>query len=141
MAQRGAADPAASHAASLRIRAEGPVRPLHPIVRDEIFRIAAEALRNAFQHSQGTQIEVELRYYEHQFRLCVRDDGIGIDAKVLVEGGREGHYGLRGMRERADLVGGKLSVWSAVDAGTEVELTIAALRAYAKARVPERPVG
>jgi len=136
-----AADPAASHAASLRVRAEGPVRPLHPIVRDEIYRIAAEALRNAFQHSQGTQIEVELRYYEHQFRLCVRDDGIGIDAKVLDEGGREGHYGLRGMRERADLVGGKLSVWSAVDAGTEVELTIAASCAYAKARVPERPVG
>ncbi|MGO9931684.1 MAG: two-component regulator propeller domain-containing protein [Steroidobacteraceae bacterium] len=136
-----AADPAANHAASLRIRAEGPARPLHPIVRDEIYRIAAEALRNAFQHSQGTQIEVELRYYEHQFRLRVRDDGIGIDAKVFDAGGREGHYGLQGMRERADLVGGRLSVSSAVNSGTEVELTIAASRAYVKAKVPERPVG
>ncbi|HME39348.1 MAG TPA: two-component regulator propeller domain-containing protein [Steroidobacteraceae bacterium] len=136
-----ATDPAASHAASLRIRAEGPARPLHPIVRDEIYRIAAEALRNAFQHSQGTQIEVELRYDEHQFRLRVRDDGIGIDANVFDAGGREGHYGLQGMRERADLVGGKLSVSSAVNSGTKVELTIAASRAYVKAKVPERPVG
>ncbi len=131
-----AADPAASHAASLRIRAEGPARPLHPIVRDEIYRIAAEALRNAFRHSQSTQIAVELRYDEHEFRLRVRDDGVGIDAKLFDEGGREGHYGLRGMRERADLIGGRLSVWSAVDAGTEVELTIAASRAYVRTRVP-----
>jgi signal transduction histidine kinase len=65
--------------------------------------------------------------------LRVRDDGKGIDPKVLSSDGRAGHFGLRGMRERAKLVGGKLEVWSEVDAGTEVELTIPASIAYAKA--------
>jgi nitrate/nitrite-specific signal transduction histidine kinase len=60
----------------------------------------------------------------------VRDDGKGIDPKLLSDDEREGHFGLRGMRERAKLIGGKLAVWSEVDAGTEVELTIPAGRAY-----------
>jgi len=129
-----AADSATIRAASLRVDVEGAVRPLHPIVRDEIYRIAGEALRNAFQHSQGTQIEVELRYDKQQFRLRVRDDGQGIDTSVIAEGSREGHYGLRGMHERAELIGGELRVWSRLGAGTEVELTIVASHAYAKAR-------
>jgi PAS domain S-box-containing protein len=127
-----AADPSTDHAAFLRVDVEGPLRPLHPNVRGEIYRIAGEALRNAFHHSQGTQIEVALRYDEERFRLRVRDNGKGIDAKVLAEGDREGHYGLCGMRERADLVAGKLDVRSEPDAGTEVELTIAASHAYVK---------
>ncbi len=128
-----AADPATSHATSLRVGVEGAVRPLHPTLRGEIYRIVGEALRNAFQHSQGTQIEVELRYDKQQFRLRVRDNGKGIDAKVLAIGGPEGHFGLLGMCERAELVGGKIEVWSGVDVGTELELTIAASRAYAQA--------
>jgi signal transduction histidine kinase len=125
-----AAQRATSHGASLRV--EGTVRPLHPIVRDEIYRIAGEALRNAFQHSQGTQIEIQLRYDKQLFCLRIRDDGKGIPAKVLADWGREGHYGLRGMRERADLIGGKLNVRSEPDAGTQVELTIVASQAYAR---------
>ena len=82
---------------------EGAVRPLHPIVRDEVYRIAGEAMRNAFQHSQSTHVGVELRYDKRQFCLRIRDKGKGIDTNVLAEWGREGHYGLRGMRERADL--------------------------------------
>lgn len=69
------------------------------------------------------------------------DDGKGIDEMVLADGGRAGHYGLRGMRERAELIGAKLSLWSARDSGTEVDLIIAASRAYAKARAPGRGVG
>jgi len=125
-----AADPATNHAPSLRVEVEGRVRPLHQNVRGEIYRIACEALRNAFHQSEGTEIEVELRYDEQQFRLRVRDDGKGIDAQVLAEGKREGHYGLCGMRERAGLVGAKLDVRSKPDEGTEVELTIAASHAY-----------
>jgi signal transduction histidine kinase len=136
-----AADPTLSHVPSLRVGVAGDVRPLHPIIRDEVYRIAGEALRNAFQHSQGTQIEVELRYDGQHFRLRVLDDGKGIDDLVLAKGGREGHYGLRGMRERSELMGGKLTVWSALGSGTEIELTIAASRAYARSRTTERGVG
>jgi len=133
-----AADHATNHAASLRVAVEGSVRPLHPMVQDEICRIASEALRNAFQHSQGAQIEVDLRYDEQQYCLRICDDGKGIDAKVLADWGRVGHYGLRGMRERADLIGGKLNVRSDPDSGTEIELSIPAVHAYAESSAPWR---
>jgi signal transduction histidine kinase len=106
---------------------------LHPILRDETYRIAAEALRNAYRHAQARQIEVEIRYDNEQFRLRVRDDGKGIDPAILSRQESEGHYGLPGMRERAKLIGGKLVIWSEVDAGTEVELGIPAGVAYVTA--------
>ena len=80
-----------------RVRVEGRPRESHPIVRDEIYKIAAEALRNAFRHAHPTQVEVEIRYDDEQFRLRVRDDGKGIDPAVLASQGVDGHYGLRGM--------------------------------------------
>ena len=117
-----------------RLVAEGSGRPLRPIVRDEIYRIATEALRNPFQHSYGTRVEVELHYGVRQFRLRIRDDGQGIDAPILASRGRDGHFGLKGMHERAGLAGGKLVVWSARGAGTELELTIPGPRAYSGTR-------
>ena len=131
-----ARDPGTNPGASVRVGVEGSVRPLHPIVHDEVYRIAGEALRNAFRHSQGTQIEVELRYDAQQFRLRILDDGRGIDEELLADRGKSGHCGLRGMHERAEIIGAKLTLWSARDSGTAVELIIAASRAYAKARVP-----
>jgi len=116
---------------TLGVEVQGTPHNLHPIVRDEVFRIAGEALRNAFRHAQAKEIEVELRYDERSLSLRVRDDGKGIDAEVLSLGGREGHFGLSGMRERARQVGGKLTVWSGLGDGTEVELSIPASRAYA----------
>jgi signal transduction histidine kinase len=124
------------NAAVLRVEVQGASRPLHPIVRDEVFRIASEALRNAFKHSGAEQIEVELRYDERQMRLRVRDDGKGIDPDLLRKEGREGHFGLHGMRERANLAGGKLTIWSGPETGTEIELSIPAARAYSKASRP-----
>jgi signal transduction histidine kinase/ligand-binding sensor domain-containing protein len=118
---------------SFRVRVEGCPRDLRPLLRDEIYRIAAEALRNAFLHAQPRQVEVEIRYDNHEFRLRVRDDGKGIDPTVLAQQGRDGHYGLRGMRERAIVVGGEFAVWSELDSGTELELTIPAAKAYATA--------
>ena len=87
---------------------------------------------NAFRHAQAKRIEVEIRYDDQQFRLRVRDDGRGIDPKVLANRGLEGHYGLRGMPERAAVIGGELAVWSEVGAGTEVELRLPARAIYAK---------
>jgi signal transduction histidine kinase len=116
-----------------RVAVEGEARDLHPIVRDEIYKIAAESLRNAFRHAQGKQVEVEIRYDNEQFRLRVRDDGKGIDAAGLSGNGSEGHYGLRGMRERATLIGAKLAIWSEVNTGTEVEVRLPGNLAYATA--------
>ena len=118
------------NAAELEVEVEGYPRNLHPILRDEVYRNAGEALRNAFKHAQAKQIEVEIRYDERQLRVRVRDEGKGIDAKHLNEDERPGHYGLRGMRERAKLLGGKLAVWSELESGTEVELRIPGSRAY-----------
>jgi signal transduction histidine kinase len=114
------------------VSVEGTPRDLPPIVQDEVYRIAGEAVRNAFRHAGASRIEVEIRYDQRRFRLRVRDDGKGIDAEAV--GGRtyEGHYGMAGMDERAKLVGGTLSVWSELDSGTEAELTIPASVAYAK---------
>jgi len=119
-----------NHRCGFRVAVEGETRDLHPIIRDEIYKLAAEALRNAFRHACAKQVEAEIRYDDEQFRLRIRDDGTGIDSAVLSRDGSEGHYGLRGMRERAKLIGGKLTVWSEVDAGTELELYIPASKAY-----------
>ena len=110
---------------------EGASRDLHAILRDDIFRIAGEALRNAFLHAQASRIEVQIHYDERQLRVRIRDDGKGIDPQIVTSKGRPGHWGLRGMQERAKLVGGSLEVWSKPDSGTEIELTIPASTAYA----------
>jgi ligand-binding sensor domain-containing protein/signal transduction histidine kinase len=110
---------------------QGASRPLHPMVRDETYQIAGEALRNSRQHAQASAIEVELRYDEQQLKLRVRDNGKGIDPQLLSGEGAAGHYGLHGMRERAELLGGKLTIWTAAESGTEIEFTLLAGRAYA----------
>jgi signal transduction histidine kinase/ligand-binding sensor domain-containing protein len=114
----------------------GLPRELHPVVREEVYRIAAEALRNAFWHANAQHVEMEIWYEERQLRVRVRDDGKGIDPKVLGDDGREKHYGLPGMRERASLLGGKLAVYGQRDAGTEVELIIPATHAYSSSHSP-----
>ena len=115
---------------TIHVFVEGTPRNLHPILRDEVYRTAAEALRNAFHHAEAHQIEVELRYDAKDFKVRVRDDGKGIAPEILSSDGRKGHFGLHGMRERAKLAGGELAIWSQVDSGTEIELTIPAPRAY-----------
>jgi ligand-binding sensor domain-containing protein/signal transduction histidine kinase len=106
-----------------RVIVEGRKRALHPVIRDEVYRIGREALVNAFRHSRAKTIEVEVEYSARQFRILVRDDGCGIDAQVL-RSGREGHWGLPGMRERAEAIGARLMLWSRATAGTEVELSV-----------------
>ena len=117
-------------ATDFSVQVDGTARDLHPMLRDEIYRITGEALRNAFHHARARRIEVEIEYDTQQVRTRVRDDGIGIDATVLSQEGRPGHFGLRGMRERSKGIGGQLDVWSERGAGTEVELTIPAPVAY-----------
>jgi ligand-binding sensor domain-containing protein/signal transduction histidine kinase len=122
----------------LRVNVEGEPRDLHPILRDEVYRIAGEAMRNAFRHAEASRIEVEISYDPRKMRVRIRDDGKGIEPEVVAEGGRAGHWGIRGMRERASLIGGELEFWSDLQSGTEIELTIAAPKAYARATTRAR---
>jgi len=119
-----AGDDPSGEAPTFRLVVEGTPQNLHPILRDEIYRIAREALRNAFQHAHARRIEAEFTYDEGLFRLRIRDDGSGIDPHVLDQGNRPGHWGLAGMRERAKRIGAQLEVWSQPGAGTEIELSI-----------------
>jgi signal transduction histidine kinase/ligand-binding sensor domain-containing protein len=127
---------ASADSATFRLVVEGSPRELHPILRDEIYRIAREAVRNAFLHAKAGRIEAEITYGDRLLRLRVRDDGRGMDPAMLEEG-RPGHYGLPGMRERAERIGAQLNVWSAIGAGTEVELILPGTIAYKTA--PGRP--
>ena len=122
------------------IDVEGVPQSLAPLLQDEVHRIAVETLRNAYRHAGARRIEVEISYGKRQFRLRVRDDGKGIDQNVVDAVGREGHFGLAGMRERAELVGGNLAIWSELDSGTEIELTIPASVAYAKGPTVRRSI-
>jgi len=115
--------------AMFSISVEGSPRDLHPIVRDDIHRIAREALRNAFCHAQADRIEAEVTYATRELRLRIRDDGKGIAPKHL-SAGRARHFGLASMRERAEQIGARFNLWSDVGAGTEVELRIPASVAY-----------
>jgi signal transduction histidine kinase/streptogramin lyase len=130
-AQQLAANQSQPTPPEFQVNIEGATRPLAPFLANEIYHIAVEALRNAFQHAHARHVEVEIRYGAREFRLRVRDNGKGVDPKVL-EAGRVGHYGLAGMRERTKLAGGKLVFWSELGSGTELELTVPASLAYAK---------
>jgi len=114
------------------VQVEGTPRELQPILRDNVFRIVGEALRNAFLHAEASQIEVEIHYDERRLRVRIRDDGKGIDSQIVTDKGCPGHWGLHGLHERAKLVGGNLEVWSRLDCGTEIEMTIPASSAYAR---------
>jgi signal transduction histidine kinase/ligand-binding sensor domain-containing protein len=122
--------------ATFRVLVEGTPRAVRPTLQDEIHRIARESLRNAFRHAQAAHIETEITYGE-SLRLRFRDDGKGIDRSVVEHGGRSGHWGLPGIRERAKQIGAQLTVWSELGAGTEVELSIPGSIAYEAS--PTRP--
>jgi ligand-binding sensor domain-containing protein/signal transduction histidine kinase len=109
---------------------EGSLRDLHPMVSEECYSIGREAILNALNHSGGQKVEVEITYDSRQFRLRVRDNGSGLDPKIFEEGGRPNHWGLQGMRERADKIGAQLKLWSRPATGTEVELIVPGTTAY-----------
>lgn len=110
--------------------AEGQPQSINPWANDEICKIAREALRNSFSHAKAQLIESEITYNRRFLRVRFRDDGVGIDPAVLERGGRKGHWGLTGMRERTKAIGGRLVIWSKLGMGTEVEVTIPASVAF-----------
>lgn len=115
---------------------EGERRNLSQTISEEVCRVALEILRNTYQHADAHHVEAELRYGVDTFRLRIRDDGRGVAPEVLKEGGRPGHWGLRGVRERAERIGGHVDFWSEAGAGTEVQIEVPAAIAYEKS--PDR---
>lgn len=108
--------------ADISFTVTGDSGEMHPIVRDEIYRIGYEAIRNACAHSRADRVEMALRY-THDLTLSVSDNGSGIDP-LIVDGGKEGHFGLRGMRERAERIGSKYNLQSSPDSGTLITLVV-----------------
>jgi len=102
---------------------EGQARRLHPIIHDEVYLVGREAITNAFRHAGAKTVDVALEYHRKELRIVVRDDGRGIDPKVI-QSGRDGHWGLSGMRERAERIGASLKVSSSAAGGTEVDLRV-----------------
>lgn len=133
--QLAARESAPDRTATFKTVIEGTVWELHPMVREESYSVGRAAIMNALTHSGGRYVEVEIIYDSKEFRLRIRDDGRGIDPGVL-EGGPDNHWGLPGMRERANRMSAKFELSSRPGAGTEVE-TVPAATAYRSPR--DRP--
>ncbi len=127
------AEDAQPHPTKVRVTVEGAARELQPIVREEAEKIGTEAVANALRHAKASAIDVDIIFGRRQFALRVCDDGVGID-ETVVHHGREGHFGLTGMRERARGIRGHISMASRPGGGTEIELIIAAGIAYVARR-------
>jgi signal transduction histidine kinase len=125
------------HSETYSVIIGGQPRPIHPLIRDEIYRIGREALMNAVRHAEARNIEVKLDYEPTRLRVSVRDDGRGIDPEVL-RSGRDGHWGLSGMRERAERIGARLKISNRDRSGTEVEMSIPAHIAF-QPQSPDAP--
>jgi len=104
------------------LQVSGRIQEMHPIVRDEVYRIGYEAIRNACAHSQATQLRVELSYAQ-DLSVRISDNGLGIDPDIAHRG-KQGHFGLQSMRERTARIMGKFSIESSAGSGTVVILTV-----------------
>jgi signal transduction histidine kinase/ligand-binding sensor domain-containing protein len=116
------------HPITVHFTIEGAERPIHPLIRDEISHIGSEAIRNACMHSGGTELRVTLSYAQ-SFALTVADNGVGIGNSMAIEGS-PGHFGIRGMRERANRIQGVLTIVSNISNGTTVQLQLPGRAAY-----------
>jgi len=108
----------------------GSPKPLRPACAEEVYYVAREALTNVRQHAHATSVEVELEYARDRFRLGIRDDGCGMDPHSVAEESSHGHFGITGMRERAQQLEAKFAIFSRESAGTEIELVVPAVAAY-----------
>jgi signal transduction histidine kinase len=130
--RRATEDPQFPTSMTVTFSVIGDAMDLHPVVRDDVYRIAFEAIRNAALHSHGSLLEIELRYAD-TLSLRIKDNGIGIDPSIS-DHGKAGHFGLLGMRERAARIQSKLTIVSSTNAGTEVALVVPGKMVYRKAR-------
>ncbi|GAA0747892.1 hypothetical protein GCM10009107_16850 [Ideonella azotifigens] len=115
---------------TFRTIVDGTARDLQPFVKAELYRIGREALLNAFRHAHAATIEIQIVYGEDRLSIRIRDDGTGVDARMLGQDKGPAHWGVVGMQARAARIGARLDFWSRAGAGTEIELRISAALAY-----------
>jgi len=120
-------------AVRLRVVVEGRQKELRASVRDEVYRIGREAIVNAYRHSRATDIETKIEYRPAELRIAVRDNGCGIDLQHLQQI-QKPHWGLLGMRERADRIGARLRILSNASIGTEIKLCLQSRMAFEQPR-------
>jgi signal transduction histidine kinase len=125
----------------IQLRQPLPPRPLHPSVQEQLLEIGREALRNALHHAQAREVALSLVYAQDAFSLSVSDDGVGFPPEVLAEGGRAGHWGLRGLKERAELIGADMTLRPGEDGGAAVHIHLPAALAYAEGAMAAAPAG
>jgi signal transduction histidine kinase/ligand-binding sensor domain-containing protein len=118
------------YATDFSVSSQGKELLLDPVVADELFKVGREAISNAFRHAQAKTIRVDLEYRNRDLKLSIRDNGLGIDERLLIEGKKAGHWGLPGMRERVAQLNGNIRFESLRGMGTTVEIKIPAHRAY-----------
>jgi signal transduction histidine kinase len=118
------------HPANFRVVVNGDPRELHPVVRDEVYRIGREAIANCFQHANAERCETEINYDPSQLRVAIRDDGRGVEETILEVAHGSGGWGMPGMFERASKIGARVEVWSRHGLGTEIEVRVPAVIAY-----------
>jgi signal transduction histidine kinase len=121
-------------ASKFSVKRVGREDTLQNHVVDEIFCIAREALTNAFRYADASKIEVELDYNKREFRTSCRDNGRGVDLRAVRGDGANGHWGLRGMEERAERIGAQFSRASSEGKGTQVQVVVPERRAYIRRR-------
>jgi signal transduction histidine kinase len=121
---------ATAHPIEYRVEIDGQPRSLNPLIRAELGKIAREAIYNAFRHSKAKAIEVELTYGKREIQLRVRDDGRGFEPALLQSNSAHLHLGLQNMRKRAEKIEARFRLWSRPGSGTELEVILAAQRAY-----------
>jgi signal transduction histidine kinase len=124
----------ASGSVSVNFSVIGSAREMHPIVRDEVYRIGYEAIRNAYVHSRASQLDIELRY-SRDLTVSIKDNGVGIDPEIA-SAGKGGHFGLQGMRERAARIGGKLEITSSNN-GTDISIVVPGSLVFRKQDRPQ----
>jgi signal transduction histidine kinase/ligand-binding sensor domain-containing protein len=122
----------------VRIVVEGKPRALHPLVGAEVTRIVREALFNVARHAHASSVEIAIGFEARYLAVRVRDDGVGIPEHVLVHGRKEGHFGMIGMRERAEKIGGSITISSSPGSGAEVILSLPAELAFTKPKPHRR---
>jgi signal transduction histidine kinase len=108
---------------AIQLNVGGTYRQLSPALEDEILRIAQESLTNVVRHANATQASVDLRYHSNRLTLIITDNGRGF-AAADSSLSRKGHFGLQGMRERADQIRAQLTIESSQEKGTTIKLDV-----------------
>jgi len=115
---------------TFRVLTEGATVQLDSLILEEVFCIGREAITNAFQHAQATCITVSIVYGRNEFRTSCQDNGAGIPPQILEHYRREGHWGLVGMKERAERIAAHFQCKSSPAEGTLVTVLVPANLAY-----------